>query len=64
MTSDQIKDIERAYHAKFDNLDEVWHMSIFDQPEYNKLLQTAVERGTPLTRSEVEAVFGDPGWEW
>ena len=39
-------------------------MSIFDQPEYNKLLQTAVDRGTPLTRSEVEAVFGDPGWEW
>ncbi len=64
MTGTQIKDTERAYVAKFTNLDQVWHPSFFDQAEFQRLLQTAVQRGTPLTRPEVEAVLGDPGWEW
>jgi hypothetical protein len=53
-----------AYSERFDNLDEVAHPSLFYLPKFGELLQAAIDRGSPLTRAEVEAVFGDPGWEW
>jgi len=56
--------LEREYSSRFDNLDEVEHVSFFDRPEFSRLLQKAIDRNSPLSRKEVEEVFGDPGWEW
>lgn len=53
-----------AYSKKFDNLSEVSHPSVFAKPRFGKLLQKAIDRGTPLKRREVEVVFGKQSWEW
>ena len=59
-----ISAIGQAYAHKFDNLDEVSHSSFLFDPRFGKLMQSAIDRNTPLDRAEVEAVFGEPGWEW
>ena len=56
--------LEQEYSRKFDNLDQIEHASFFDAPQFSALLQKAIDRNAPLTRQEVEEVFGDPGWEW
>jgi hypothetical protein len=56
--------ISEAYSEKFDNYAELAHPAIFFLPKFGDLLQKAIVRNFPLTRQEVEAVFGDPGWEW
>jgi len=56
--------LEQEYSRRFDNLDEVEHVSFFDRPEFSALLQKAIDRNSPLTRPEVEQVFGDPGWNY
>ncbi|MGA3268064.1 MAG: hypothetical protein ABSE16_14710 [Verrucomicrobiota bacterium] len=53
----QLGQLEKAYSARFDNLDELEDMSFFTRPEFSALLQKALDRGTPLTRAEVEAAF-------
>jgi hypothetical protein len=52
-----------AYSEKFDNFDEVGHPAIVTTARFGDLLQKATNRGSPLTRQEVEAVFGDLSWE-
>lgn len=52
-----------AYARQFDNLDEVGHPSILFSDAFAELMGKAVARGSPLTRAEVEAVFGGIGWE-
>ena len=55
---------ENAYLAKYDNLDEVWHITFYGDPRWLELLHLALDRGTPLDRAEVMAKFGgDPGWD-
>lgn len=56
--------LAETYAAQFTNLDEVAHPSFFHKPAFGALLQKAIDRQSPLTRAEVEEVFGDPGWEW
>jgi hypothetical protein len=53
-----------AYSRKFDNLDEVGHLSVLYRPEFAELMQAAINRNSPLTRAEVETVFGPLSWEW
>ncbi len=56
--------VSEAYSARFDNLDEVSHPAIFFMPAFGDLLQTAIDRGLPLSQAEVEAKFGPQSWEW
>lgn len=56
--------VSDLYSEKFDNLDEVAHPAIFFLPHFGDLLQTAIDRGAPLTRAEVDAAFGEQAWEW
>jgi hypothetical protein len=56
--------VSEAYSEKFDNLDDVTHPSIFFLPAFGELLQKAIDRGSPLTRDEVESQFGDLAWDW
>jgi len=56
--------LEQEYSRWFVNLNEVEHVSFFHRPEFVQLLQKAIDRNSPLTRQEVEEVFGDPGWGW
>ena len=51
-----------SYAKQFKNIDEVTAPGIVFEPAMATLLQAAIQRGTPLTRPEVEAVFPDP-WE-
>jgi len=64
MTNSEMIRVSEAYSAKFDNLAEIGHPSIFYRDEFGCLLQKAIDRGTPLTRSEVEKKFGPVSWEW
>ncbi len=59
-----VAEIGKDYAVRFDNLADLAHPAIAHDPKFGDLLQTALDRGTPLTRAEVEAIFGDPGWEW
>ena len=56
--------ISKAYSEKFDHYADVAHPSIFFLPAFGSLLEKAIARNSPLTQQEVEAVFGDPGWDW
>jgi hypothetical protein len=56
--------VSEAYSLKFDNLDEITHPSIFFLPSFGELLQKAIDRGSPLTRDEVESQFGELAWDW
>lgn len=58
-----IRKVGEEYSRRFGNLDTVGHISLLYLPEFGDLMQKALDRNTPLTRSEVEEVFGDPGWE-
>ena len=58
------KENVKAYCERFDNLDEVGHIALLYLPAFGDLMQKAIDRNSPLTRSGVEEVFGDPGWEW
>jgi len=63
-STSSIAELGHVYAGKFDNLDEVAHVSILYRPEFANLMQKAINRNSPLTRQEIEEVFGDPGWEW
>lgn len=56
--------IAEVYSTRFNNLDEVSHPSIFFEPAFGALLQKAIDRNSPLTQAEVEAVFEGISWEW
>jgi hypothetical protein len=56
--------ISKAYSARFNNLAEISHPSIFHLPEFGRLLQAAIDRNSPLTQQEIEAVFGPLAWDW
>jgi len=64
MSSVATSKVSDAYSEKFDNLDEVAHPAVFYLPEFGALLQQAIDRGTPLTRAEVDKQFGEQAWVW
>ena len=64
MTNSAMIRVSEAYSAKFDNLAEISHPAIFHLDDFGSLLQKAIDRGTSLTRSEVEKKFGPVNWEW
>ena len=59
-----IRETGKDYSSKFDNLDSVAHLSIAFDPKFAGLMQKAIDRNSPLSRAEVEEVFGDISWEW
>jgi len=60
----EMREIGARYQAAFGGIDEIVHPAIMFEPEFLQLLEKAVARGTPLTRTEVETVFPDVSWEW
>ena len=62
MSLDEKRELLASYSKQFTNIDEVTPSSIAYEPAMAMLLQAAMQRGTPLTRREVERVFPDP-WE-
>jgi hypothetical protein len=63
MTADQMQSIADAYSSKFDNLDEVMHPSVMFKSGFLDLLENAVRSNQPLSREQVESVFGPISWE-
>lgn len=62
-TITEMQELADRYEARFSNLDEICHPSIITDPAFLRLLESAIERGLPLTRAEVEKVFPGVAWE-
>jgi hypothetical protein len=58
------QDLADRYESRYGNLDEVLHPQLMMEPVFLKLMETALERGMPLTRAEVEQTFPDVSWDW
>jgi hypothetical protein len=54
----------QAYGEKFDNLDELAHPALLEEPRFPQFLLARVQSGVPATRHDLEAKFGELPWEW
>ena len=63
-TQNECEAVVSAYAKTFDNLDHVSHLAVMFDSRFADLMRVAIARGLPLTRAEVEQVFGDHGWFW
>jgi hypothetical protein len=62
--SKPVSEIGREYFQRFgsENQLRVTHMSFAFDEKFGALMQKAIDRNSPLTRQEVQAVFGNE-WE-
>jgi len=55
-------DILQDYCRRFDNYVELSHQAVAFDPRFDTLMRQAIERGSPLTRKEINQVFGQLNW--
>jgi len=63
MTAEAMQAVGDAYEAKFHNLGDIAMPQIIHDPRFMELLQRAIERGSPVTSSDLGAVFPEEDWE-
>ena len=55
--------LSQDYSDQFNNLDLVSHPSVYFDRRFDDLMIKAIARKSPLTRAEVEEVFGKVAWK-
>lgn len=54
----------KAYADRFDNLDELTHPQLMEDPRFPDFVQAAVRSGEKITREQIEQKFGAVAWDW
>jgi len=50
--------------ARFGNIEEIAIPPTMFDPRFERLLQTALDRGREITRDELDGIFPDIPWEY